>query len=1749
MRLEGEDGAKKKICMAWGFFIFSLSILASMPPSIRFEPSHPTVGSPVKFTAVGFSSKKCILWDFGDGKIEKDLSPPVIYHTYTRPGVYTVKAYDACRPKLTAYIRIKVSRKRSLLAPIFPPAKKEEEKPVKPKVYFPELKERKIQFTPKRPRAGERIVFKAINFRSPCVKWNFGDGTVRTGKRVEHHVFVEEGLYVVEAYERCGLSKEKAVVKIRVLPPSKLVLQKVNLQFEDGSKYKVVTLDFPALRAVAEILCKGRGRLTYKWIVDGKELERGSLRIRKPTKKKIFSPPLPTSAIGTYMVEFAASPEPKEMPTAFLRYSVKGIAGRLSLSGRAINKYTGSPIAAAKIRLNVILPFKKREKRTYTQITDRQGNFSFRDLPLNIRYQLEAEASGMLPYKGKWKRARTENIEDEIIEMSPSGLTLTGTVIEEDSLKPVENIPVLLLIRPVKKLSPILSIPLQPILMVKDTEEGGRFKFENLPLFASAQLRIDYWRYRPLSLNFKLSPEKAPLYLGKIKLKLRTGSIKVSIAKKRLLREKCEISLFRPNFLILKEATPIRSCQLGQQLLSCILRDIPLNDPLNPLDFYVLRTFCPYHQPVNLTVKLTEEATKKILVVLKERRPWIYGLVQDELTGKPIRRAKIRFFRKKETGEDLITSTFSNSKGKYFLTNLDLKEGQSYFLLITKNGYRPKRIPLKLSDFSPTLAYLKLITKLSPFTAIVKGRIEDEEARPLKDVFIKVKGSDSFASSDRLGNFQIRAYLPLKEGLTIAGITPAVILEFYKRGFEKLSKAVSLKPDEERDLGTIVLKRRKGKLSVKVVRQFKLTGANIRKKLESPLANIEVRVEFQGKSLSSLTNLRGEAIFKDLPLEEELLISLKDPKGFYAPAKATVVLYTKEEKIQLAMSPAAVVSGYVKDQLSMEAIRDATIEVEGSPFSTRSDENGFFQLKGVPSGYVTFKVTAAGYYTAIKKVEVKEGKQKQIQILMKKAAVETIYGFKVAIEKEEVLENGNRKLWGWLVDIPSQPLNPDGKLKLHFSELEVDPSFRPLKGKVPLDHDEIPVKLFNWIDALFIPDKISTFEARWDSRRSTGYIAGKLLLFTGAQRRRLTSTYWPNEVSTKLETLNEAPALYSKWDNLWPIKFNINPVGEKKVRLWNYTLHINYPESYVDEKGFHYKGHIVTEGLPNIKFDSLVFGKEGAPVFENLHFEKPLTSRGFSIDFKKLEIKDERLYWEGKAEIFKLKTSADSPFTLYFRDAYISPYSEILSDNLQWEDSDLYYYGRKLELEEGRLRGWRDRISFIFSGRLHLEKIAPPVVLEKLQVNSDGNLLVEPQSPAKYNFSRIADIQIIKFKKKEQCLVADSILELGLPFFSALPADLHYCRNKPFYMDKFHWETSLPVAHISLEGGFDSEKNYFYGTGKFYLVEDYGGQINFQYAGSSNWSLTLVENVPIEICGFITLSEGRGRFGVEGGSWFITLGGNLRFTFIPEDVLYGSVDLTVRAGPSIEGVGELTVFRILKPSQTRLLIDLDRMMVLGEAKFQINSFGLYINELNAQLKIDRSSFLFEGRQRFKLFNLISEAAYVLIGFNHYVEREILTELGINRAPFFRLVEGPINGILVANSSHSQLNASIFEFFLDEGALLKINLHPYQFAGAFALKGRARASLDLKGFSIGVGGEVEGAAAINLSEQGYWFDLDATGRVKGWAGCCSGEGCDPVDVCFKWFIPCGPEMCFSLGLKAHYSDVRGWDFDVTCLFCD
>ena len=141
--------------------------------AVSFSPQNPLPGQSVNFQSKQFLSN-CVIWNFND-QTGNQRGHKSIQHAFAAPGTYQVTARDQCgdAPAVTTAVQVRETRR--------------------------------LTASPSAPECGEKVMFKAQGFLTPCVVWTFNDQTGNvTGGQSTAHTFSRPGTYQVSARDQCG---------------------------------------------------------------------------------------------------------------------------------------------------------------------------------------------------------------------------------------------------------------------------------------------------------------------------------------------------------------------------------------------------------------------------------------------------------------------------------------------------------------------------------------------------------------------------------------------------------------------------------------------------------------------------------------------------------------------------------------------------------------------------------------------------------------------------------------------------------------------------------------------------------------------------------------------------------------------------------------------------------------------------------------------------------------------------------------------------------------------------------------------------------------------------------------------------------------------------------------------------------------------------------------------------------------------------------------------------------------------------------------------------------------------------------------------------------------------------------------------------------------------------------------------------------------------------------------------------------
>lgn len=106
------------------------------------------------------------------------------------------------------------------------------------------------------------------------------------------------------------------------------------------------------------------------------------------------------------------------------------------------------------------------------------------------------------------------------------------------------------------------------------------------------------------------------------------------------------------------------------------------------------------------------------------------------------------------------------------------------------------------------------------------------------------------------------------------------------------------------------------------------------------------------------TNDQGEFEFRRLPPGQQ---AVKVSSAGFEDASADVVAKEEPETIEIALTGTAKLTGTVKDASEKKPIPNAEIQIKGTELAAKTDEQGQYEISGIPGGDATVQIVGRGY--------------------------------------------------------------------------------------------------------------------------------------------------------------------------------------------------------------------------------------------------------------------------------------------------------------------------------------------------------------------------------------------------------------------------------------------------------------------------------------------------------------------------------------------------------------------------------------------------------------------------------------------------------------------------------------------------------------------------------------------------------------------------------------------------------------------
>jgi TANFOR domain-containing protein len=1180
-----------------------------------------------------------------------------------------------------------------------------------------------------------------------------------------------------------------------------------------------------------------------------------------------------------------------------------------------------------------------------------------------------------------------------------------------------------------------------------------------------------------------------------------------------------------------------------------------------------------YEYSALINVKGQEIDMGKILLEMKILT--LAGVVKDD-QQQPVARPVLRWASGGSPFE-------GDASGRFVTTNT---EGTDT-LVITKLGFETKRVPVKLTESTASTGgnnqHINGVAIQSPgkWSQVVTQLPSLVSVTPQAPAF----------SAQGLGLYAVHtANLPVtptekknsskkKESLNTSAAMVQADLAFAPL-YSSLFTAEQV-PTNAIDLGTIIVRKKIGRLRVKVIRDGDKT----------PIPGAQLAV--MDTPLTGKTDAQG-TWYSEVP-GGEIVVEVQGPAGsaFVTTQKQLTPHDTDVTVLEVSLKSGVTVRGTVT--AAGQPISEAMVRVDGFDYlHALTASNGRYTLV-VPAGDYTLQVTKPGYVGA-EKQQVFSGTQATVDFTLTKPSfdISALLGF--PIEVDRLAGTGNtRTLSGAFINLPGNPLfqvKPGTRIPFDDVVVSIVGGVAvPKDGQVNLSVTSLDAKVFG-----YLPVRIKNGEAALAIRQVAGQpTQGQLVGIPEIDYGK----FMPIPLGLTLpagarHTLGTGPTVILQSGASLPVPeaLDIAFASGQSVELYAFACTLGAPGCQVKADGLHLQGELSLTGVPllnssKLKIRELLLGTDGAirTVTADLGDGLNFNLAGWAAGIQALSINENGLKLTGDLTV---RVPASTPSKIQFNNLTISK-TALYGGDFSLPSSGLDIFGivqmkpGSRPLSFGRIGN--TSVHYIGgSGEFKLPKfIDKTLTVEFFQIQTDGNF--QAVAPTNFNVPLlgVADISVrsIGFNTKGSVgidVMGDFNLH-AIPFFQASVGGIHFGPNGSVSVDELGVGFDLVgIARLNARARFidQPERKGFEGSGNIKLTGlplELG--LGFKYYklphGIEVGGL-LRAGVMIPV-GAVTITQVEGEFSLntQDKKWMGRLGGAVSIGGMNAVLAIKPLSITVENGPVFKLDGGLAV------------LDQTIATAHGILDFPHSYF----------------SFTFEQNLNFlpELFTVGGGGAFVV----STAQNNTYWLMGVHyhASMLGGLVKGNANitagwGMNVdAHPEHRDYTSFIDRNYLDNGALKGIHVATYAginfdtgergFAGVASGRawynnygavnmdmgfGRGRygfrvaagweagaylkiADINIAGLEAGINGELKGF--YDYPARYLSFEGSLRAKLIAWIGSCDQQcsnkicwgGCFNACIlgCEICPIPVGGKLCLRPGVNARYNSADGFGLSI------
>ncbi len=994
-----------------------------------------------------------------------------------------------------------------------------------------------------------------------------------------------------------------------------------------------------------------------------------------------------------------------------------------------------------------------------------------------------------------------------------------------------------------------------------------------------------------------------------------------------------------------------------------------------------------------------------------------------------------------------------------------------------------------------------------------------------------------------------------------------------------------VKPDQQPippvDLGTITLRRRIGRLLVKVL------SVND----SSVISNARVRIIDTPKT--GETNAQG-LFYTEVP-GGEIIVQVDGPQGSaWIPVQKQIPTSdTDTTLLRVVLKTGVRISGVVRAR--NQTASSARVRVDGFEYiNTESDSEGKYELI-VPQGDYTIKATKPGFIGG-QKQQVFSGTHATLDLELGQAGfdISKILGFEVEIES--MSGSGNtRTLSGAFVNMPSNPVfNIKSDLRIPFNNLVVDLINSipvPKGGTVKLSITTIEAKAYDYLPVTIRNNDLALVIKQHPDNNRTGTLNGIAEINYGKFTPIPLGYVFPSNVRHTLSTTGGSAemVILQSGESIPSVEaLMLKASANATAEVYGFSVTLDLPSSRVTKDGISMKGELSLAGVPlmkdgKLKIKELLIDKNGgiSRAEVDVPVDQSLSLGGWGMALQSIRMNENGMKLSGNIRI-TIPSSAQSE--IGFSNLSLSKTAMYGGEfSLPDQGIDIFNIVKmkrgQRPLSFGRLGN--TAVYYVGgSGRFNLPKLIDKTLeVNFFQIQTDGKFAASV--PANFNASLfgLANLTIhnIGFRTTGGVGIdvkGDFNLN-AIPFFKATAGGIHYESNGSVSVEELGLGFDLVgVAKLNARVRFidTPQRKGFEGEGSIGInatpLQLGMGFKYYKLSAGIEVGAKLKAGLMIPL-GAVTLTEVEGEFelNTQAKSWMARMSASASVGGANALIALKPLAITVRNGPVFEIDAGLAVLN-QRIAKARGLLDFPKsyFSLTFEQKvdflpklFTSNSSGAFIistaaNDTYWMVGVHTSATMLGGLVKGNAnitagWGLKIHAHPELSNFTNYIDPAYLdngTLKGIHVATFaginFDSGHRGFAGVATGRIYYKNFSAVNIDMGFGRGR------YGFRVAAGWEAGGEIRImDRSIAGLVVGMTGEVKGFYDYSTSYINLEGSLQA--KLEAWFGACE-NGCATKvcwGACFNAClvgcevcpIPVGGKICLHPGVHAGYNSETGF----------